>query len=158
MRNYYSLLLLAPFALPAFAAEPPTAAEVRKVMQYYQDGTDVTLVESKFCSGVEKSGENKNECSAEVPANTIFQGDKSLLWMNFFVPGDEKANVLIQFKYKGKAIKSDEMTLSSAVRYRTWRSLATKKSGSWEVAIEQEMDDGYRTVANLNYTVVEKPE
>ena len=78
--------------------------------------------------------------------------------MNFFVPGTEKANVLVQFKYKGKAIKSDEMSLSNAIRYRTWKTLATKKTGQWEIAIEQETADGYRSVANLSYTVVEKAE
>ena len=66
MRNYYSLLLLAPFTLPAFASEAPTAAEVQKVMQYYQTGTEITLVDSKFCTAVEKAGENKNECTAGV--------------------------------------------------------------------------------------------
>lgn len=159
MRIYYSLLLAAPFAMPAFASEAPTTAEVQKVMQYYQTGTNVVLVESKFCTEVEKAGDNKNECAAEVDASTIEQGSKPpLLWMNFFVPGEEKANLLVQFKYKGKAIKSDEMTLSNALRYRTWRSLTTSKPGAWEIAIEQEMADGYRPVATLNYTVVEKAE
>ena len=156
MRKYYSLLLLAPFAMPAIAAEAPSAAEVRKVMQYYQDGSDVTLVESKFCTDVEKSGENKNECSEEISASTIEEGSKPLLWMNFFVPGNEAANVLVQFKYKGKALNSDEMTLGNAIRYRTWKRLSTSKAGPWEVAIEQETADGYRPVATLSYTVVEK--
>ena len=158
MRHYYSLLLLAPIALSAADIEPPTPAEVRKVMQYYQDGSDITLVSSKFCTEVEKSGENKNECKTEVKANTIEKGSKHLLWMNFFIPGEEKANVLVQFKYKGKALKSDEMSLGNAVRYRTWQRLTTTKPGPWEIAIEQETADGYRSVANLSYTVVEKAE
>ncbi len=127
-------------------------------MQYYQDGSDITLVESMFCTEVEKSGERKNECTAEISANTIEKGSKPLLWMNFFVPGQEAANVLVQFKYKGKALKSDEMSLANAIRYRTWKRLSTTKPGPWEVAIEQETADGYRSVANLSYTVVEKGE
>ncbi|MDH5784720.1 MAG: hypothetical protein OEZ16_03825 [Chromatiales bacterium] len=158
MNRYYSLLLLAPFTAPAFAADPPSPAEVRKVMQYYQDGSDVMLVESKFCTEVEKAGDNKNECAEEINATTIEEGSRPLVWMNFFVPGSDSANVLIQFKHKGKALKSDEMSLSNAIRYRTWKSLPTSKTGPWEIAVEQETAEGYRPVTTLSYSVVEKVE
>lgn len=50
------------------------------------------------------------------------------------------------------------MSLSNAVHYRTWQRLTTTKPGLWEVAIEQETADGYHSVANLSYTMVEKAE
>lgn len=139
---------------PLQAVEKPTGDEVNRVMSYFKDGSEVVLVDSKLCTEIEKSGENKNECKEELP-NPIASKASGYLWMNFLVPGSQKPNMLIQFKYKNRVLDSDEVKLSSAFRYRTWKRLQTSKDGDWEVTIEQETEAGYITVGSVKYTVAD---
>jgi len=157
MKTYGKLALaaLALLSLPLHAADKPTQDEVSKVMNYYRDGSEVILVESKICTEVEKSGDNKNECSDTIE-QPVALNKSGYMWMNFMVPGNEPATLLVQFKYKGRALDSDELHLSNAIRYRTWKRLQTSKSGDWVVNIEQETNDGYIPVAKLEYTVADR--
>ena len=146
--------LLTLVAMPLQALEKPTQAEVVKVMKYLNDGDEIVLVDSRFCTEIVKAGDNKNEC-ADPGANQVAKGEKKYLWMNYLVPGNSNTAVLIQFKFKGRALKSDEIALSKAIRYRTWKYLETSRVGNWEVVIEQETETGFVPVANIPYTVTE---
>lgn len=152
-------LLLAGMPAASWAGDRPSADTVRQVMDYYHNGSDVTLVEHKLCSDIVQEGENKNECGEMVSGSSVEAGSKVYLWMNFLVPGDttEKANVLVQFKYKGKTVSTTETSMPQAIRYRTWRLLPTSKSGNWQISIEQEKADGYTSVETINYSVTEAP-
>lgn len=152
-----TVVLLACAPALVWAGEKPDANTVRQVMNYYHSGSDVTLIEHKICTEIASEGELKNECSAVVDGSSVEEGSKVYFWMNFLVPGDEAegANVLVQFKYKGKAVSTYETSMSQAIRYRTWRLLPTNKAGSWQVSIEQEKTDGYTSIETINYSVVE---
>jgi len=155
MKTFSSLLLLLPLmAAPLHALEKPTQDEVVKVMNYLNEGSEIVLVDSRFCSEIVKSGENKNEC-ADPGGALVSKGEKKYLWMNYLVPGNSTSSVLIQFKYKGRALKSGEITLTKAIRYRTWKYLETSRVGNWEVVIEQENETGFSTIATIPYTVEE---
>lgn len=147
-----ALVATALFSLPLQAADKPTGDEVKRVINYYQNGNEVVLVDSKLCAEIEKSGENKNECGKTLD-NPLAPKASGYLWMNFLVPGSEKPTLLVQFKYKNRVLDSDEIRMTNAFRYRTWKRLQTSKSGEWEVTIEQETETGYIPVASLNYTV-----
>lgn len=150
-----SLLMLLPFiAAPLQAMEKPTQEEVVKVMNYLSEGSEIVLVDSKFCSEIVKAGENKNEC-ADPGGSQVTKGEKQYIWMNYLVPGNSAPSVLIQFKYKGRALKSGEIKLTKAIRYRTWKYLETSRVGNWEVVIEQENETGFSTIATIPYTVEE---
>lgn len=157
MKRYGTLALVcaALFALPLQAAEKPSGDEVKRVMTYYSEGSEAVLVESKYCKSIEKSGANKNECAEVLADGAIPSKESGYLWMNFLVPGSEKVNMLVQFKHKGRVLDSDEVKMSSAMRYRTWKRLQTHKAGEWEVSIEQETENGYAPIANLKYTVAD---
>lgn len=155
MNKYWIALAVASFAAPAIAVEKPSSEEVRSVMEFYQQGEGAILVQQKLCSAIEKSGENKNECTAEGTPAVINEGDKPLVWMNFLVAGSEPANVLVQFSYKGRVLSSKELKLSNSFRYRTWLNAPTTKVGTWKVTVEQELADGYEKLGSLEYTVVE---
>lgn len=158
VKGTLALVAMALFTLPALAADKPTTAEVKKVMDYYRDGSDAILVDSMLCEEIEKSGENKNECAKPLGNGPVPLHKNGYMWMNFLVPGNDKVNLLVQFKYKNRALDSDEIKLSNAIRYRTWKRLQTSKSGDWVVTIEQETENGYTPVATLNYTVAEEAE
>ncbi len=150
-----SLLMLLPLiAAPLQAMEKPTQEEVVKVMNYLSEGSEIVLVDSKFCSEIVKAGESKNEC-ADPSGSQVAKGEKKYIWMNYLVPGNSAPSVLIQFKYKGRALKSGEIKLTKAIRYRTWKYLETSRVGNWEVVIEQENETGFSTIATIPYTVEE---
>lgn len=156
-KTFLFALLLAGMPAASWAGDRPSADSVRQVMDYYHTGSDVTLLEYKLCRDIAREGENKHECSEVVDGNTIEAGSKVYFWMNFLVPGDttENANVLVQFKHKGRAISTYETPMPQTIRYRTWRLLPTNKTGDWQVAIEQEKADGYTAVETIGYSVVE---
>ena len=155
MNKYWIALAVACFAAPAVAVDKPTSEEVRRVMEFYQQGEGAVLAQQKLCSAIEKAGENKNECTAEGTPAVITKGDKPLVWMNFLVAGSEPANILVQFNYKGRVLSSKELKLSNSFRYRTWLKAPTSKAGTWQVTIEQELADGYEKMGSLEYTVAE---
>jgi hypothetical protein len=144
----------------AWAGDTMDAGKVRDVLNYYHSGSNVILVDYKLCSNIAKEGENKNECAEVIEGNSIEKRSKVYLWMNFFVPGDqtEKANVLLQYKYKGKAMDGTELSMPQSVRYRTWRLLPTRKSGDWQVSIEQENEAGFSNIDTISYSVVDPAE
>ena len=118
------------------------------------------LVNYKLCSSIAKEGKDKNECTEVIEDANIEKGSKAYLWMNFLVPGDdiEKTNVLVQFKYKGKAMNTSEIPMPQSIRYRTWRTLPTKKPGDWQVSIEQENETGFTSIDSIAFTVVDSSE
>ena len=155
MNKYWIALAVAGFAAPAVAVEKPSSEEVRRVMEYYQQGEGAILVQQKMCSAIEKKGQNKNECTTEGTPAVINKGDSPLVWMNFLVAGSEPANVLVQFNYKGRVLSSKELKLSNSFRYRTWLNAPTSKVGTWKVTVEQELENGYESMGSQEYSVVE---
>ena len=155
---FTALLICAPVL--ASANDAPDASKVRDVLNYYHNGSTVTLVDYKLCKSIAKEGENKNECAEAIEGSSIEKGSKVYLWMNFLVPGDdtEKANVLVQYKYKGKTMDTSDLTMPQSIRYRTWRSLPTKKTGDWQVSIEQEKETGFVNVETIAFSVVDATE
>ncbi len=150
-----SIVAIAPAAV--WAEGSIDTAKVREVLNYYHQGDTATLVEYKFCSGIVKEGENKNECEGEIDGSSIAAGSKAYLWMNFMIPGDdtEKANILVQYKYKGLTMDTNTLTMPQSIRYRTWRIVPTRKSGDWEVSVQQENESGFTAVETLSYKVVD---
>lgn len=150
-----SAILAAP--LPALAADAPSADAVRQVMSYFHDGSDAILVDAKLCKEIAKEGDNKNECTEEVPGNKVNQGDQVYVWLNFFVPGDnaDARNVLVQFSSKGMVQQSHTLHMKQTTRYRIWYRLPTKRTGDWEVIASQEKADSYEKLGSLAYTVEE---
>lgn len=153
-----AMLLLLP-AL-GWAEGTSDADTVKKALAYYHEGKDIVLVDYKFCTLINKEGENKNNCAEVVDGKTIVKGNKVYLWMNFFVPGDDtkKVKTLVQFSRKGKVMVSKTLSVSQSIRYRTWRQMPTKTVGDWKIAIEQEGEEAFSNIANLDYTVVDAPE
>ncbi len=75
--------------------------------------------------------------------------------MNLLVPAGDKAEILLQFKRKEKVRKVLPISLSGSPRYRTWKKLATDKSGDWKVSIVQEMEERDLDLGELEFSVVE---
>lgn len=150
-----SLLLCVPFA--AMAQDKPTAAEVRKVIDYYYmgKGKGVIPMEYKLCQQVSEKGDNKNNCEIELPAGKIPKGQEAYLWMKFLVPAEDQAKILLQFSRNKLVRDTSNVSLSGATRYRTWKKIPTDTTGDWSINIVEEMDSGDHTIGQLEFSVVE---
>ncbi len=152
MKILAGIILVATVAL--FAGKP-TGSEVLNVMDYYNSGDEAVVVETKLCLDIIKSGENKNNCGAEAAAATIKKGEKVMLWMNLMVPKNQNLALSTQFLKKGRSIKTKESKVSGSLRYRTWVTIPTNKSGKISVTIDQEKGEDFVNLKTLEYTVVD---
>ncbi len=145
-------------AAPAMAQERPTADEAKKVMNYYfyGKGGGTILLEHTLCNkmGEEKSSD-KNTCLEKADPATIQKGQKADLWMNYMVPLNDNADILISFSRDGKVRQTETVKLAGATRYRTWKRIPTTKAGQWSVSITQELADSDLELGAFQYTVEE---
>lgn len=156
------ILLICSIMMPysIYAADIPSSAEAKKVLDYYYkgQGQGVVLAASMLCSEIEKEGDNKNNCVDEVNPSTLQTGQKLNLWMAFLVPnGDPAQNIIIQFEHNGIARMVKNVKVSGSIRYRTWRKVSFSKTGSWTVKIIHDKGDDVQLLDTLNLTVSDAP-
>ena len=157
MKNFCmaSLFLL---CLPALvlAQAKPTPEEAKKVVDYYFNGKGkgVILMDYKLCQTVPKKGEGKYECQQAITGWKVRRGQQVFLWMNFLVPAEEKANILLQFERKNIVRKTTDLLLAGSLRHRTWRRIPTNRVGNWKVNIIQETVKADLAVGQFEFSVV----
>ena len=149
-----TVLLLA-FGM-AWAEEKPTPDEARKVIDYYYGGKGkgAILMDISICEKVgQEEGPDKNECLDSVNPGQIQLGQELHLWMNFLVPLNDTADIIIAFSRKGKVRRTANIKLGGATRYRTWKRIPTDKAGQWTVSILQELEDQDLELGSMQFTV-----
>ena len=153
------LLALALAPLPALAGPGPSAAEVQKVLDFYyaEPAGSPILVELKICHEVIGEGEQKNQCAKTISPEAIEIGQTSYLWMNFIVPQSAGTqNILVQFEHDGVTRLTRQITLSPAVRYRTWKKFELDRPGKWSVKVLHDQADGTQPIGSA--ALLAKPE
>ena len=153
MKRSFILILFALLLLPALSLAAPTADAVKSVLDHYNSGVEVILVDFQFCSAIAREGEQKNACVDTLDPATLHKDDKVYLWMNFLVPKETTPKVLIRFNIAGRTMKTRNLILSGSFRYRTWALLPTDKAGTWTIAIDQENGTDFSPISSLNYQV-----
>ena len=155
MKKIITATLALALSTSLFGVERPSSQEVSKVMNYYKNGKGqgAILVEMKIAKDIIRKGKAKNEPKAIVVNKTLKKGEKAILWMNFLVPANDKAAIYMEFKNRNKVRKVDELKVSGAIRYRTWKSLPTSRSGEWSVNLSQELGDEDIPLGTIKYTV-----
>ncbi len=156
MKKLIILSILIAF-LPALclAFDKPSSNETKKVMDYYNEGkgNGAVLVDYELCREMGKDDDNKNECVLSLSGNDIKVGEEIYLWMNFMIPVDDMADIIITYTRNNRIRKTQEITLKSAFRYRTWKKIATDKPGQWTIKIFQELEDKDIDLGSLTYAV-----
>jgi hypothetical protein len=149
------VLVLVGLPLSAGAVDRPTPQQALAVVDYYFNGQGqgALLMAYALCSEVAPEGEDKNECRKPADAAALPLGSEVFIWMNFLVPADEEASLLISFTRKDRVRKTTDLTLKGAIRYRTWKPVPTDKPGQWTVTIVQEMPDRDVELGSFAYTV-----
>jgi len=149
------LLTLLLLLVPMVVCAAPSPDETKKVLDHYWSGSSPILVEYKFCSGIAKEGDNKNECVAEVDPQEISADSEVFLWMNYMVPQNTSHNISLLLTRNTRPEKTRNFSITGSLRYRTWTQLPTGKPGDYTVQIDREVDDNYTTLKSLSYQVKE---
>lgn len=140
----------------AWGEEKPTPDEARKVIDYYYHGKGkgAVLMDLAICEKVgQEEGPDKNECLDSVNPGQIQQGQELHLWMNYLVPLNDSADIILAFSRKGKVRRTANIKLGGATRYRTWKRIPTDKAGQWTVSILQELEDQDLELGSMQFTV-----
>jgi hypothetical protein len=140
-----------------FAFDKPSSKETKKVMDYYNNGKGdgAVLVDYQLCREMGKEEENKNDCALSLSGDDIMVGDEVYLWMNFMIPVDDHAQIFLSYTRNNRIRKTQEISLQSAFRYRTWKKIDTGKPGQWTIQVFQELGDKDIDLGALTYIVKE---
>lgn len=155
----FGIIVMVIIGLPmmAWAADRPAPQQALDVVDYYFNGKGqgAVLMDYSICSEIVPEGEDKNECRRQANAMAIPVGEEAFLWMNFLVPNDDQASILLSFFRNERVRKTADVRLKGAIRYRTWKNIPTDRPGKWTVTIVQEMADRDMELGTLEYTVTE---
>ena len=143
MSALVAAVLVVPFAARADGPVAPTGDEVKKVLEYFNNGKDSgpVLAELKPCLTVEsknKTAPNFLECTEPV-SGKVKKGASVSAWMNWLVPKDGKYEDLsIQWICDGVVRTTQDLSLKMPqIGSRTWMSATANKAGKWEIKILQ---------------------
>jgi hypothetical protein len=139
------------------AQDKPTAAEARKVIDYYVNGQgkDAVLVDYMLCREVGQEDSDKNECTVGVAGKELSFGEEAYLWMNFLIPAGDEAKIYLSFSRNKRIRKTMDFTLTGAFRFRTWKKIPTDTPGMWTIHIFQEMANKDVDLGKITYSVKE---
>jgi len=125
---------------PAAPLEPPPPAdEIKRVMDYQENGKDrgPALLELVACAKVDntKGSPTANTC-VEPVSGPVKKGTTVFAWTLWFCPRDGKyEDVSIQFLHEGQVRSTVDVTIQGLARTRTWRGYSLTKPGKWEIKI-----------------------
>ncbi|MGC4115444.1 MAG: hypothetical protein QM765_12740 [Myxococcales bacterium] len=144
-RVLLSALVAAVFVVPAVVrADPPAPSpeEIKKVVDYYNNGKDAgpVLAEFKPCITVDtkKGSPTANDCTEPV-SGKVKKGTPVFAWMNFLVPKDGKyEDLAVQWSVDGVVRTTQDLSLKIAgTAIRTYYSSTINKPGKWEIKVLQ---------------------
>ena len=141
------------------SAQAPSPMEVKKVLDYYYQGQTQPpiLVDLKLCESIFKEGDEKNNCENVIDVNSITNGTSANIWMNFLVPKDTTASILIQLNQKGITRATRNTSISGSFRYRTWKKVTFNRTGDWTLKVFYENEDDVQELYSATLNVKEAP-
>jgi len=150
----FLVILSANYSLAQDAPAPavPTAAEIKKVLDYQDNGKDVgpVLLDLVACNKVDQAkGPTQFHCiepvSGPVKKNSVVSA-----WLQFFCPKDGKyEDITVQYLFDGQIRNTYDVSVASLGRTRTWKSSTLGKSGKWTIKVLR----GSAELATANVTV-----
>ena len=161
MKMTFSVILMLLTTFGSASAQDiskPSAAEIKKVLDYYYlaENKSPVLLEMKFCQEVHSEGDDKNNCKTEMTANNVSSNTTSNVWMNFLVPKNSPTtSIILQLAYKGVTRDTWTTNLSGALRFRTWHRFNFTKNGEWMVKLFSENGDDIVELHSQTITVVD---
>lgn len=127
----------APAAQPA--VEKPTPEAIKSFWSYYLKGQGggPVLADAKVCLEVAKEGDNKFECTKEVPAEGVKAGTTVYLWQAYLLPqGENVEDMAMQVKLGDTVRETKDFKLKGeSIRTRNWTATRLPKAGTWTLVL-----------------------
>ena len=147
-----AVVLAAP--IPAAAeGDVPTAAEIKRVLDYEQHGKDKgpILIELVACSKVDLTKGSPTYYSCLEPIKGRVKKDTVVsAWMAWLCPkGGAYDDITVQFLHQGQVRRTFDLKLEGLSRTRTFRSHPFTKVGAWEIRVAR----GETELAKVSLTV-----
>ncbi|HEY3446959.1 MAG TPA: DUF2914 domain-containing protein [Myxococcales bacterium] len=142
MSALVAAVFVVPLAARAEGPAAPSAEELKKVIDYYNNGKDSgpILAELKPCITVDtkKGSPTQWDCTEPV-SGKVKKGTPVNAWMNFLVPKEAKYEDLsVQWILDGQVRTTQDLSLkNSAVGARTYLVSTISKPGKWEIKVMQ---------------------
>ncbi|MBV1880802.1 MAG: hypothetical protein KUG82_04175 [Pseudomonadales bacterium] len=134
----------------------PSQPSINSVVNYYYgDSAEPILADFKFCSGVGNRGDLKNQCIDELDPNNIELNSTVYLWMNYLVPKNSSAELLLHYNHNGITRDASTLKVSGSIRYRTWKKVRLSRTGKWEMPIYLEQNGHYSELNRIQIQVNE---
>lgn len=126
-------------ALPA-AAQRPTADEVARVLDYFNNGKGKgpVLLEMTPCLEIGRpEGERKKRCVKPIEG-AIPAGTTTYVYLRWVVPrGDAYSDIVVEWLRGGDVDASSEIAVSTSWSYGIWKARALRTAGTWTVRVRR---------------------
>jgi hypothetical protein len=129
----------APAAAPA--GPPPTADEIKRVLDYQDNGKDrgPALLDVIACGKVDQTKGSPTQFTCIEPiTGPVKKGTTVNAWVQFFCPkGGKYEDLKIQWLLGSEVRQTTDFTVEGLARTRTWRAHTPPKAGKWTIKIVQ---------------------
>jgi hypothetical protein len=137
------------------AVPPPTADEIKRVMEYQDNGKDrgPALLDLIMCSKVDQTKGSETIFTCIEPLKGPHKKDTSIsAWVQFFVPkGGEYEDLKIQWLMGSEVRETKDFKIKGLARARTWLAHTPRKAGKWTVKVLQ--GDANKELGSASFTV-----
>ena len=124
----------------------PSAAEVRKVINYYYQGSRPILAQVVACKTIEKKDKaNRHRC-AEAFGPSGKKGDLVFVHITAMVPKGQTASLMVQASHNGVVRATKDISMNSSFRTRAWPGFRMSKSGRWDFRVLDESGQPLETI------------
>jgi len=119
----------------------PSRDEIRRALDYYFYGKNSppALVEFLPCLKVDiqKSSETYSQC-LEIAKNSVPLNTRVNLWTMWYLPqGSRYEDVVLQAFWGEQLRSTEDYSLNTSGRFRTWKTVNLNKKGIWTFKIMQ---------------------
>lgn len=145
-RTLLAVIALASTALAegpaaAVAAPPPAAEEIKRVLDYQENGKErgPALLDVIPCAKVDSTkGTATSYTCVEPITAAIKKGAVVNVWTQWFCPkGGKYEDLSIQSLLDGQVRNTVDITVEGLARTRTWRPFTVSKAGKWQFKVMQ---------------------
>lgn len=139
MKRLFAAALVSLLALPALADEVPTAAEVKKVMDFYRQGQGKgpVLIDLVACLKIDRPAPGKKKDCVEPAGESVKKGTVVNGFTRWFVPEGDTYELAFEWLHEGKVVSMSAFNVEGSFAYGTWKAKTLTKPGSWEFRVKR---------------------
>ncbi len=120
---------------------PPSAASIREVVDYLENGKDrgPALLDLIPCTKVDNTKGSPTQFSCIEPVTKpVAKGTTVFAWLQWYCPKDGKyEDVQIQFLHEGTVRQTIDIPVAGFGRTRGWRGSNLNKVGKWTIKVSR---------------------